>query len=219
MSGVGKVYSVNVGKPREVEFFGKVVSTAIFKESVSGAVTARHLGLEGDKQADLTVHGGPQKAVYFYPREHYAMWEKLLGIGPLAPGAFGENITSEGFSEADLCIGDVIQIGSTLLQVLQPRSPCYKLQIKFQRPDMVALFVHQNRPGWYASVVQEGSLTAGDEITIVSRAPEQISVADIWRYSLVEDADLETQQRVRALELLPGFWKKQILRSEFSSAM
>ncbi|WP_263416342.1 MOSC domain-containing protein [Terriglobus albidus] len=216
MPGVGKVYSVNVGKVRDVEFFGKVVTTGIFKEPVSGVVTARRLGLDGDKQADLTVHGGPQKAVYFYPREHYADWEELLRTGPLTPGAFGENITSEGFSEAELCVGDVIQIGSALLQVLQPRSPCYKLQIKFQRPDMVALFVHQNRPGWYASVVQEGTLTAGDEITVVSRAPERISVADIWRYSLVEEADLETQQRVRALELLPRFWKRQILRDELS---
>lgn len=219
MPDVGKVYSVNVGKPRHVEFFGKVVTTGIFKEPISGNVSARRLGLDGDVQADLTVHGGPQKAVYFYPREHYAGWERLLGTGPLAAGAFGENITSEGFSEAELCIGDVIQIGSAWLQVLQPRSPCYKLQIKFQRPDMVALFVRQGFPGWYASVVREGSLAAGDEISIVSRAPERISVADIWRYSLVEDADLETQQRVRALELLPGFWKKQILRSEFSSAM
>ena len=219
MPGVGKVYSVNVGKPRDVEFFGKVVTTGIFKNPVSGAVAVRSLGLDGDIQADLTVHGGPQKAVYFYPREHYAGWERLLGTGPLAPGAFGENITSEGFSEAELCIGDVIQIGTARLQVLQPRSPCYKLQIKFQRPDMVALFVHQGFPGWYASVVQEGTLAAGDAITVVSRAPERISVADIWRYSLVEDADPETQQRVRALELLPRFWKRQILRSEFSSAM
>ncbi|MGO4209697.1 MOSC domain-containing protein [Terriglobus sp. YAF25] len=157
--------------------------------------------------------------MYFYPHEHYADWEKLLGTGPLAPGAFGENITSEGFSEAELCIGDVIQIGSTLLQVLQPRSPCYKLQIKFQRPDMVALFVRQGFPGWYASVVQEGTLAVGDAITVVSRAPERISVADIWRYSLVEDADPETQQRVRALELLPRFWKRQILRDELSSVV
>jgi len=216
---VGKVYSVNVGKRRDVEFFGKVVTTGIYKEPVAGSVSARRLGLDGDVQADLTVHGGPQKAVYFYPREHYPMWEALLGTGPLAPGAFGENITSEGFSEAELCIGDVIQIGTARLQVLQPRSPCYKLQIKFQRPDMVALFVRQGFPGWYASVVREGSLTSGDEISIVSRAPERISVADIWRYSVVEDADLETQQRVRALELLPGFWKKQILRSEFSPAV
>jgi len=219
VSDAGRVYSVNVGKPRDVEFFGQVVSTAIFKEPVSGTVTARHLGLDGDKQADLTVHGGPQKAVYFYPREHYADWEKLLGTGPLAPGAFGENITSEGFSEADLCIGDVIQIGSALLQVLQPRSPCYKLQIKFQRQDMVALFVRQGFPGWYASVIQEGSLVAGDEITVVSRAPERISVADIWRYSLVDDADAETQQRVRGLDLLPRFWKRQIVRDELSPAM
>jgi MOSC domain-containing protein YiiM len=216
---VGKVYSVNVGKRRDVEFFGKVVTTGIFKEPISGNVSARHLGLDGDVQADLTVHGGPQKAVYFYPHEHYADWEKLLGTGSLAPGAFGENITSEGFSEAELCIGDVIQIGSTWLQVLQPRSPCYKLQIKFQRPDMVALFVRQGFPGWYASVVQEGTLAVGDAITVVSRAPERISVADIWRYSLVEDADPETQQRVRALELLPRFWKRQILRDELSSVV
>ncbi len=206
-----RVHSINVsGDLREVEFAGQRISTGIFKAPVIGAIFAGQLGLQGDAQGDLRVHGGLDKAVYFYPHEHYAEWEDLLGMGPLPPGSFGENITSTGLLEADLNVGDVIRIGTAVMQVLQPRSPCYKLQMKFQRPDMVALFVRQGRPGWYASVVREGILTASDKIEMVSRAPQNISVADIWRYSLQTGLDTETRRRIIGLDLLPPFWKERI---------
>ena len=130
-----QVHSINVsGGLRKVEFAGQTVITGFFKTPVSGKVHAHQLGLEGDAQGDLRVHGGPDKAVYFYPQEHYQAWEELLGTGPLSPGSFGENITSRGLLETDLSVGDVIRIGTVVMQVLQPRSPCYKLQMKFDRP-------------------------------------------------------------------------------------
>ena len=212
-AAAGRVYSVNVsGDLRDVEYGGQIVTTGYFKHPVEGEVVARRLGLEGDAQADLKVHGGPAKAVYFYPREHYEGWERLLETDPLPPGSFGENITTEGLTEADLAIGDVIRIGTALLQVRQPRSPCYKMQIRFGRPDMVALFMRHGLPGWYASVIEEGSFTTGDAIEIVSRAVEGVSVADIWRYSLHAPVSPEIRQRISGMELLPSFWRERIIR-------
>jgi MOSC domain-containing protein YiiM len=159
-----KVESINLsGAIKEVLFAGQLVTTGFFKSAVEGAVFAHRLGLEGDAQADLSVHGDVGKAVYFYPREHYQAWEKLLGSGPLTRGSFGENVTSEGWLETDLNIGDIFRIGTATLQVVQPRTPCYKLQIRFQRPDMTVLFFRHGKPGWYAAVLQEGSFSAGDE--------------------------------------------------------
>ncbi|MBB6145298.1 MOSC domain-containing protein YiiM [Silvibacterium bohemicum] len=205
------VQSVNVsGALRDVEFAGQTIRTGYFKQPVGTNVSVYRLGLEGDVQADRTVHGGADKAVYFYPHEHYAGWEVLLGSGPLPAGSFGENITTNGLTEEDVCIGDVLRIGSALLQVTQPRSPCYKLQIKFQRPDIVALFVRRGLPGWYASVLREGSLGPGDVIEVVSRAPERISVADIWKYSFGMGTDADMQRQMMELTALPMFWKRRI---------
>ena len=179
------VDSINVsGSLKEVPFAGQLVTTGFFKSAVEGAVFARRLGLEGDAQADLSVHGGVDKAVYFYPREHYAAWEKLLGSGPLTPGSFGENVTSQGWLETDLNIGDIFRIGTATLQVVQPRTPCYKLQIRFQRRDMTALFFRHGKPGWYAAVLEEGSFSAGDEMIMMERAPDSVSVGDIWNFKL-----------------------------------
>jgi MOSC domain-containing protein YiiM len=211
--GKPRVCSVNVsGELRSVLFAGHRITTGFFKSPLSGMAHARKLGIEGDFQGDLSVHGGPEKAVYFYAREHYAAWEMLLGSGPLPPGSFGENITSEGLLETDLNIGDVVRIGTSTLQVLQPRSPCYKLQIRFERPDMTALFFHQAKPGWYASVLDEGTFSADDDIVLVDRAPEGITIADIWRYSAQAEVDRTTVERVRSLKLLPDFWKNRISR-------
>ncbi len=205
-----RVHSINVsGELRDVPFAGRRVTTGFFKTAVNGATFVHTLGMEGDAQADLTVHGGLDKAVYFYPREHYALWEQLLGSGPLPPGSFGENVTSEGWLESDLAIGDVLQIGTATLQVVQPRTPCYKLQIRFGRPDMTALFFRQGKPGWYASVLREGVFSPGDEIRLVDRAPEIVSVADVWRCSARSDVPAETVARVLDLKLLPDFWKER----------
>ncbi len=214
------VHSINLsGALRDVPFAGRMVTTGFFKTPVSGAVSANTLGMEGDAQGDLSVHGGPNKAVYFYPKEHYGAWEDLLGSGPLSAGSFGENVTSEGWLETDLLIGDVIQIGTATLQIVQPRSPCYKLQIRFGRPDMTALFFQQGKPGWYASVLQEGMFSAGDEMHLVARAPEMVSVADIWQLSARSDAAPEAVARVLDLKVLPDFWKERVARRATPSQM
>ncbi len=209
-----KVLSINVsGELRNVLFGGHWITTGFFKSSRSGVAYAHKLGIEGDAQGDLSVHGGPEKAVYFYAREHYAGWETLLGSGPLPPGSFGENITSQGLLEADLSVGDKLRIGTATLQVLQPRSPCYKLQIRFGRPDMTALFFHQAKPGWYASVLEEGAFTAGDDICFLERAQERLTIADIWRLSAKQQtADETITERIRGSKLLPNFWKNRIAR-------
>jgi MOSC domain-containing protein YiiM len=213
MAQGARIHSINVSGIREVMFSGQIITTGIFKEPVSGVIEANAMGLEGDAQADLTVHGGSEKAVYFYPLEHYVAWEKVLGMDRLPPGSFGENLTSEGLVESHLYVGDVLRIGSAKLQVIQPRSPCYKLQIKFGRPDMVAQFVRMGHPGWYASVIQPGSFAAGDRIDFDSRPIDRISIADIWHYSLSANADDRTKERVAQLSLLPRFWKERITRA------
>jgi MOSC domain-containing protein YiiM len=207
------VHSVNVSGPlRTLNFAGTEVTTGFFKTARPGVAYARKLGLEGDAQADLSVHGGPEKAVYFYPREHYPVWEAVLDAEALPPGSFGENITSEGLLESEVNIGDILQIGTATFQVIQPRSPCYKLQIRFGRSDMTALFFQQAKPGWYASVIREGTLAAKDKIVLRHRAPEGVTVADVWRYTAQLDADSAARERIRNLELLPEFWKRRIDR-------
>ena len=140
-----KIVSVNVGLPREVVWKGSTVQTAIFKEPVAGAVAIRELNLAGDQQADLAVHGGSKKAVYAYPAEHYEYWRKQLADVSLLWGAFGENLTTVGLSEDMLSIGDVLRVGSAVLQVTQPRMPCYKLEIRFERNDMIKRFLVSGR--------------------------------------------------------------------------
>ncbi len=215
-----RVHSINLsGELRDVQFAGRRVITGFFKSAVRGPAFVHKLGLDGDAQADLSVHGGLDKAVYVYPREHYARWEELLASGPLSPGSFGENVTSEGWLETDLCIGDVIQIGTATLQVIQPRSPCYKLQLRFGRPDMTALFFKQGKPGWYASVLQEGTFSAGDEMLLIDRAPEHVAIADIWRFFAQSKIDAEMVARVMNLKLLPDFWKERVAQHATSSRL
>lgn len=213
-----KVQSINVsGDLREIQFAGRNVITGFFKSAVEGPAIAHALGLKGDAQGNLSVHGGLDKAVYVYPEEHYAQWEELLGSGPLTPGSFGENVTSDGWLETDVCIGDVIRIGTATLQVVQPRSPCYKLQIRFNRPDMTAVFFQQGKPGWYASVLQAGTFCAGNEMLLLERAPENVSIADIWHSSVQRQNDAEKIATIMNLELLPRFWKERIAHQLVSS--
>jgi MOSC domain-containing protein YiiM len=174
-----RVISVNVGLPREVQWKHRRVTTAIFKEPVDGTTPVRKLNLDGDRQADLVVHGGPDKAVYGYPVEHYDYWRSTVPEMPTKLGAFGENLTTSGVLEKDLNIGDHVRVGSALLQVAQPRMPCYKLQVRFDRDDMTRLFALSLRSGFYFSVIEEGAVTAGDAIEIVKRDEHRVSVADV----------------------------------------
>jgi MOSC domain-containing protein YiiM len=174
-----QVIAVCVGLPREVSLKGKPITTGIFKQPVAGRVRMRSLNLDGDQQADLTVHGGIEKAIYAYPMEHYAYWRQELPDQPLPWGAFGENLTIEGLSETTVNIGDRFRMGTAEVMVTQPRFPCFKLNLKFGRDDMVKRFLDSCLSGIYFSVVQEGEVGAGDAIEPVSRDENNVTVTDI----------------------------------------
>ncbi len=159
-----KVISVCVGKPKLVVFNGTTVETAIFKTPVTGKVSLRKLNLDGDKQADLMVHGGIDKALYSYSSEHYSWWKEQLPDVEFSHGKFGENLTTEGLLEQDVCIGDEFQVGTGVVKVSQPRLPCFKLGMKFARPDVIKMFQQSGRSGIYFSVLEEGEISAGDSI-------------------------------------------------------
>jgi len=203
-----KVVSVNVGRPREVLWKGNRVSTSIFKSPVEGPIEVKRLNLRGDQQADLTVHGGVDKAIYGYPSEHYAHWRKELPQADLQWAAFGENLTTEGLREESLYIGDQLRIGSTLLMVTQPRVPCYKLTIRFDRDDLIKRFIASNTSGFYFAVIEEGLVTAGDEIKIEHRDPAGISVADINHLYYGKTHSGELLRRAVDLEALPEGWRQ-----------
>ncbi len=202
-----KIVSVNVGLPREVAWKGTSVSTSIFKSPVEGSVPVKTLNLRGDEQADLTVHGGPYKAVYGYPSEHYPFWRKELPQAELAWGAFGENLTTGGLNEDDLYVGDRLRIGSALLMVTQPRVPCYKMTIRFDRDDMIKRFIASNTSGFYFSVIEEGAVEAGSPVEVVHRDPDRVSVNDINHLYYGTSRSAELLQRAVSLEALPASWR------------
>lgn len=176
-----KLVSLNVGTPREVTLKNRTITTGIFKEPVKGRVMLRRLNIDGDKQADLSVHGGADKAVYVYPKEHYEYWRQKLPDMKLPWGMFGENFTTEGLMEDKVKIGDRFRIGTAELKVTQPRMPCYKLGIKFGRADMVKRFLASGRTGFYLAVLREGMVGAGDTIELISQGKSNATVADIVR--------------------------------------
>jgi MOSC domain-containing protein YiiM len=202
-----KVISVNVGLPREVVWKGKAVLTGIFKEPVEGRVRVRSLNLDGDQQADLTVHGGVDKAVYAYPAEHYDYWRNQLPEMELPWGMFGENWTIEGLSEDAVNIGDRFRIGSAEVIATQPRMPCYKLGIKFGRTDIIKRFLDSRLTGVYFSVVQAGEVGTGDTLERISRDENNVTVADITRLYARETDDLELLQRTLQVQALPSGWR------------
>ena len=204
-----EIVSVNTGAPREIEWRGDVVQTSIFKEPVVGPVAVRRLNLDGDEQSDLSVHGGPNKAVYAYHAEHYEFWRNELPEAELGWGSFGENLTIAGLPREDgIFIGDRLRAGSVLFAVTQPRLPCFKLSARFGRADMVKRFLASGRTGFYFSVVEEGVLATGDEVEFVSRDPGRVSVADVTRLYAHDRRDFETMRRAAALEALPEDWRR-----------
>jgi MOSC domain-containing protein YiiM len=202
-----KIISVNVGLPREVLWKGRTVTTGIFKEPVEGHIMVRKLNLDGDRQADLSVHGGPDKAVYAYPAEHYDYWRGELPDMNLPWGMFGENLTTEGLLEDKVNVGDRFQIGSAVLMVTQPRMPCYKLVLKFGRDDIVKRFLRSRRTGFYFSVIEEGKVGASDAIEFVSRDENKVTVADITRLYVGERNNLEMLHRAVHVNALPEGWR------------
>jgi len=202
-----KVLSVNVALPRLVAWKGQTFKTGIFKKPVAAPVMMRQLDLDGDRQADLSVHGGPYKAVYAYPSEHYAVWRKELPEMELPWGQFGENLTTEGMNETELHIGDVLRVGQATVQVTQPRVPCLKLAAKFQRDDILQRFVQSGRSGFYFSVIEEGLVAAGDAIEPLQQDRNGISVSDINRL-YYQGTDLPLMRRVAKLDALPLDWRE-----------
>ena len=180
IASAARVTSVNVGLPRHVEWRGEIVTTAIFKTAIAGPVQVRRLNLDGDAQADLSVHGGARKAVYAYPHEHYDFWRTELAGVDLDPGAFGENLTTAGVLEHDVAPGDRIEIGTAAFDVTMPRMPCYKLGVRFQRLDMVKRFWRSRRCGFYLSVVREGTIAAGDSIRLTRTTATRTAIVELF---------------------------------------
>lgn len=201
-----RVASVNVGLPREVSWNGRTVVTGIFKSPVASSVLVRRLNLDGDGQADLSVHGGEEKAIYAYSAEHYAFWADRLGR-ELTPGNFGENLTTEGLLEDAVHIGDEFRVGTARLVVTQPRLPCFKLGIRFGDPGIVKAFVHAGKPGIYFAVLEEGSVGPGDPIERVVEDASRITVAEMFRLVLDHDADAASLRRLLAVPALAAVWR------------
>lgn len=197
-----RILTVCVGRPKIVEHRGRRVSTAIFKRPVEGKIALTRLNLEGDEQADLTVHGGPDKAVYSYASEHYPWWQEQLPDVDFPYGKFGENLTTEGLLESDVCIGDEFQVGTAVIKVSQPRLPCYKLGIKFGRADVIKKFIRSGLSGIYFSVVQEGVLSEGDEIIFLRGDEHHINLQQVASlFSGQDEVDLDFAQRALRSQL------------------
>jgi MOSC domain-containing protein YiiM len=211
-----KLVSLNVGLPREVTWHGMAVTTGIFKQPVDGRIALRTLNLDGDRQADLTVHGGAEKAVYCYPLEHYEYWEGELPGRELPMGMFGENFTldfSAGINspENSVHIGDRFSIGSAEVVVTQPRLPCYKLGVRFQMDDMVKRFHISGRTGFYLAVTREGEVGAGDAVRSISQDASAVPVSEITRLFSVKSYsadDVRSLERALQVEALPESWKE-----------
>ena len=207
-----KIISVNVGLPRLVLRNDEPVSTGIFKEPIAGRVMMRMLNLDGDRQADLSVHGGPEKAVYVYPSEHYEFWKRELPDMELPWGMFGENLTTTGLFESEINIGDKFRVGAAEVMVTQPRMPCYKLGIRFGRADIIKRFLVSERTGFYFSVLKEGEVAAGDEFELLEKNDSGVRVVDITRLYSSDRENVDLMRRAIATEALPESWREYFLR-------
>jgi MOSC domain-containing protein YiiM len=206
-----KLVSVNTGLPREVMWHGKNVLTAIYKQPVKGRVALRKTNLEGDRQADLRVHGGEHKAVYCYPAEHYDYWKQQLAGRDLPIAIFGENFTTAGLLENSIHIGDVFTVGSAEIVVTQPRLPCYKLGIRFESDEMVRRFLASGRTGFYFAVTREGEVGTADEIELISQEPNAVSISEITRLYVAKrfaEDDVDSVRRALRVAALPESWKE-----------
>lgn len=203
-----RVVSVQAGMPREVKWRGRAVLTSIWKQPVEGRVTVRTLNLDGDRQSDLTVHGGVHKAVYGYPSEHYPFWRSEFPELALPWGALGENLTTEGLLETEVRIGDRFRIGSVELRVTQPRMPCYKFGIRFGREEALKRMLETGFSGFYFAVEREGELGAGDPIELLSRNDASMTVREISSLYASDRGNLEQMRRASQLRELPESWRE-----------
>lgn len=202
-----QIVSINVGMPRNVEYRGQQVSTGIYKSPIEGRVMLHVKNLVGDGQADLKVHGGPDKAVYAYPHEHYAFWQAETGRDDFEYGQFGENFTTTGLLEDDVCIGDRFQVGEAIVEVSQPRMPCFKLGIKMGDSTFVKQFAKARRSGFYFRVIQTGEVGAGDTLTLLQRGENPMMTVKMLTHLYFDDAEPELLQQAAELSTLPQAWR------------
>ena len=203
-----KLVSVNVGLPRDVPWLGKTVRTSIWKSPVEGRIHVARVNLDGDRQSDLSVHGGPEKTVYVYPAEHYIYWRKELPGVDFPRGAFGENFTTEGLLEDRILVGDNIRIGSAEFTVTQPRMPCFKLGIRFGSPAMVKRFLESKRTGFYLAVLREGEVGAGDRIEREENRGNRLTIADVVSLYTSDAENQDLLRRATELPALPEGWRE-----------
>lgn len=203
-----RIISVNVGRPRLIPWKGQMYSTGIFKDPVAGRVMLRKTNLDGDRQADLSAHGGPDKAVYGYPSEHYPYWSKVLSGKELRWGAFGENLTTEGIFETEISVGDQFRVGSAVVMARTPRIPCLKLAAKFDRDTMIREFLRSGYSGFYLSVVEEGEIGAGDQFQFLGGETPTVSISDVNRLFVAPASDLELLERATQVKSLPASWRE-----------
>ena len=202
-----KLLSVNVSQPKEVSYNGKRIKTGIFKEPVSGRTMMRRLNLDGDGQGDPTVHGGIHKAVYIYTIEHYHYWKRELGRDDLTYGQFGENLTVEGLLEETIHIGDVFRVGEALVEVSQPRVPCFKLGIKMGNARIVKPFLASERVGFYVRVLEEGEVGAGDAIERTKVGEGQMTVKEIVHLRHFDNTNVAAAEKAASLPALTPSWR------------
>jgi len=205
-----KILSVNVGRPHPISWEGRVALSGIYKNPVDGPVKVRTLNLDGDQQADLSVHGGVHKAVYAYPSEHYPFWQSLYPARTLEWGAFGENLTTEGLLESSAGVGDMLQIGTAILVVVQPRLPCYKLAAKFQDGGILERFIESGRSGIYFAVEKEGELQTGASAEWIFRGQNTFTIADAMRLYNGGNVPFEKLENALKVKQLPDSWRKRI---------
>ncbi len=203
------VRSLNVSLPRDWRWQGKHVVSAIDKRPVTGRVALHWENFEGDQQADLTVHGGPDKAVYVYSADDYPTWEQELPGVPLPFGMFGENLTIAGLDDTTVQIGDQYQVGTATLVVTQPRLPCYKLGMKFGRATFLKQFLQSRRTGFYCAVLAEGTVAMGDEVRRMHREAHGVTVADVVRLYIFDRDDVAGLQRAVTALALPNWWREE----------
>ncbi len=202
-----KLLSVNVSLPKDVPYMGKTTTTGIFKEPVSGRVMLRMLNLDGDGQADLKAHGGTYKAAYAYSIEHYDYWKREMGRDDFTFGQFGENFTVGGMLEDEIHIGDVFRVGGALVEVTQPRVPCFKLGIKMGSPQFPKMFLASGRIGFYLRVLEEGEVGAGDVFEHVTGEPERMTVRELCYLLYFDHQNLEETKRALRIKALSPGWR------------
>ena len=202
-----RLLSVNVGGPREIEWEGKTVRTAIWKEAVEGPRMVRRINIDGDDQADRLAHGGEHRAVFVYQIESYRYWERELGRSDFTYGQFGENLTVEGLPDDEVCIGDRYRIGEALFEVTQPRVTCYRVGIRMDEPAMPSLLVAHHRPGFYLRVLEEGAVQAGDAITKIADGPERLTIAEVDALLYLPNKSRALLERALRVPALSEGWK------------